>query len=449
MSLRLLHYSDIENAYDDAARIGRLAGVIESRRDDRTLVVGTGDNTAPGVLALETEGRHALEFFDAIAPDAETFGNHDFDFGPAKTRDIVADSPQPWLSANVYEPDGERRFADVSASLVVERDGTRVGLFGLTDPKTPSMCPAAGDLVFADPIEAASETVADLRSRGVDHVVVLSHLGDGDDELARAVDVDAILGGHLHSERCDFVDGTLLTRPGANGGVLWEVELGEEAATATRHDVTEAPVDDSVADRLRARMDATGLSDVVAHVSNPVMRNREHRYDGECRIGNLVADAYRFVTDADVAFTNTGGLRDGPPLSGDVTVADLVGLSPFAGILQTAEVSGGDLRALVECAATPPERLAHKRWFGHVSGLEVVWDREAMELVELTHRGEPVDTEATYTLATNGFVVDTEQFPAPTPDDVVADHGVQYDAIVAYARQCGLDVELDGRLRDV
>ncbi|SEO93978.1 5'-nucleotidase, C-terminal domain [Halogranum amylolyticum] len=449
MTLRLLHYSDLENAYDDPTRIGRLAATIDARRDDRTLVVGTGDDTAPGVLALETEGRQALEFFDAVAPDAETFGNHDFDFGPANTRDVVADSPQPWLSANVYEPDGERRFADAAPGLVIERDGTSVGLLGLTDPKTPAMCPPAADLVFADPVAAARETVADLRARGVDHVVVLSHLGRGDDELARTVDVDVILGGHLHSERRDRVAGTLLTRPGPNGAVLWEVELDETGATATRHDVTETTVDAAVADRLRTLMDATGLSEVVAVASDPIVRDRERRFGGECRVGNLVADAYRWVTDADVAFTNTGGLRDGPSLDGEVTVADLVGLSPFAGRLRTAEVRGDDLRALVERAATLSADLDGKRWFGHVSGLAVVWDREAMELVELTHEGDPVDPAATYTLATNGFVVGAEQFPAPTREDVVADHGVQYDAIVAYARERGLDVELDGRLQDI
>jgi 2',3'-cyclic-nucleotide 2'-phosphodiesterase (5'-nucleotidase family) len=40
-------------------------------------VVGTGDNTAPGVLSLATEGRAALPFFEAVEPDADTFGNHD------------------------------------------------------------------------------------------------------------------------------------------------------------------------------------------------------------------------------------------------------------------------------------------------------------------------------------------------------------------------------------
>jgi 2',3'-cyclic-nucleotide 2'-phosphodiesterase (5'-nucleotidase family) len=64
-------------------------------------VAGTGDDTSPGVLALATEGRQSLSFFEAVEPDVETFGNHDFDYGPDATRAIVSASPQTWVSANV------------------------------------------------------------------------------------------------------------------------------------------------------------------------------------------------------------------------------------------------------------------------------------------------------------------------------------------------------------
>ena len=107
----LLHYADIENAYDDPERIGRLAGLIDQLRDDGTVVCGAGDNTAPGVLSLVTRGRQALDFYDAVGPDAEVFGNHDFDYGIEATRELVRDSPQPWLGANVFE-DGERFATD-------------------------------------------------------------------------------------------------------------------------------------------------------------------------------------------------------------------------------------------------------------------------------------------------------------------------------------------------
>ncbi|WP_435153792.1 5'-nucleotidase C-terminal domain-containing protein [Haladaptatus sp. DFWS20] len=112
MAPRLIYYSDIENAYDYPDRIGRLAGTIGSLRGEDEIVVGTGDNTAPGVLAEQYDGRQALDFFRAVEPAAETFGNHNFNFGLAATRELVADSPQPWICANVYDDDN--RFAGVS-----------------------------------------------------------------------------------------------------------------------------------------------------------------------------------------------------------------------------------------------------------------------------------------------------------------------------------------------
>ena len=59
MSPRLLQYSDLEGVYDDPDRLARLVGLLAARRDDRTLVVGTGDNTGPGVLSLVERGRQA------------------------------------------------------------------------------------------------------------------------------------------------------------------------------------------------------------------------------------------------------------------------------------------------------------------------------------------------------------------------------------------------------
>ena len=94
MSLRLLHYADLENAYDDPGRIGRLAGLIDNLRDEKTIVCGSGDNTGPGVLSLLTQRRQSLDFFHAVEPDVETFGNHEFDHGTDALLEVVSDSPQ-------------------------------------------------------------------------------------------------------------------------------------------------------------------------------------------------------------------------------------------------------------------------------------------------------------------------------------------------------------------
>ena len=450
MTLRVLHYSDIENAYDDPERVGQLAGTIEARRDDRTVVVGTGDNTAPGVLALQTEGRQALDLFRAIEPDLETFGNHDFDFGPGPLRDLVADAPQRWVCANAHEADGEGRFAGADPTAVIERGGARVGFVGVIDPDTPAISGVETSLATTDPVTAVREHLPRLRERA-DHVVVLAHLrAESERAIARLDGVDALLGGHVHEERCDRIDGTLCLRPGANGRVVWEVELGKRA-TATRHAVADGRIDESVAAALRDRMAETGLTEVVGTVAEPIVRERRRRYGGECRIANLVTDAYRWATGADAGFVQTGGVRDGPPLSGEVTAADLVGVSPFGGSVRVVALSGDELRELVAHSFAPEEieRSHWRQWFGHFSGLRVRYHREEEEIREVRIGGDRPDPDAEYALATNAYAVETEFGPL-SPDRVVHEWGrPQYEAIVEYVRKEGLDVELDGRLSAV
>jgi len=148
MSIRLLHYSDIENACDDPVRMGRLAGTIQSIRGEDTVVAGTGDNTAPGVLAHYYEGYQALAFFQAVSTDVETVGNHDFDFGTAPILDVVSKSPQEWVVANVYESESEggAPFAGLDGTTVLHRDGRRVGFVGVVDPATPRIAVGASEL---------------------------------------------------------------------------------------------------------------------------------------------------------------------------------------------------------------------------------------------------------------------------------------------------------------
>ncbi|WP_327052337.1 bifunctional metallophosphatase/5'-nucleotidase [Halomicrococcus gelatinilyticus] len=448
MSLRILHYSDVENAYDDPDRIGRLAGALDGLDGEDALVVGTGDNTSPGVLALATEGRQALDFFDAVDPDVATFGNHDFDHGPAPTRAIVADSPQTWVTANV-RADGERfAAAETRRTAVVRADGTSVGFTGVTTPRTTSLTPEATGLTFADPVTAATDAVADLRERGVDHVVVLSHLGRGDDDLARAVDADVVLGGHVPTGRIDRVDGTLVTRPGDGGEAVVEVDLG--VGTATRHETATAPRDDAVARALDERMAAAGLDEVVARVDDPLVRTEATLFGGESRVGNFVADAYRWATGADVALQNSGGIRSGDPVEGTVTVADLVSLLPFEEPVAVAELSGTELRRAFEQAVDPSLGFAEEGWFhAHVSGAELAWNPETGDVDTLRVDGDPLDPAATYTLATSDYVLHTDdEFPAIEESQRVSTGRVQYETLVEYARETGIDPSVEDRIAE-
>ena len=473
MTARLLHYSDVENAFDDPERIGRLAGLLTGLDGDDAVVVGSGDNTAPGVLSLVTEGRHSLSFFEAVDADFDTFGNHDFDYGPAVTRELVADSPQTWLTANVEEEtpttatdggaddqqavgvgDAERFASEHTEPWVVrDVDGVSVGFFGVTTPATNSINPNATDVAFADPIAAGERAAAACRDAGAECVVAVSHLGTEDDALAVAADVDVVLGGHVHSEKVERVDDAVLLRPGVNGRIAYEVALdvdddGEVTVDVTRHEAASADVHEGVAEAMREAMARADLNEVVAYVEDPIERTQAAAFRGESRIGNFVADAYRWATGADVALQNSGGVREGDPLEGDVTIADVMSVVPFQEPVAVAELTGAELKQTITQAHGANLSFGEPDWWhAHLSGATVVWDRERDEIIALRVDGELVDDDATYTLATTDYLFHTEhEFPVLDESHRVDLGDVQYKVLAAYARENGLDPQLEGRV---
>lgn len=452
VSLTVLGYSDLEGVYDDPGRVARLAGFLRERRDDATLVVGAGDDTALGVAAtvsthgdvdLPIPGGRAIAapFFETVAPDAETFGNHDLDHGPAPTRDLVQTVPAAWTCANLHDDRGLfGRDEGVEPTRVVETAAGRVGVFGVTTEQLPRIAPMASDLTVDDPVAVARELAAALRER-TDYVVGLSHCGGQDLDVAAAADADLVLGGHRHEQHAGTYDGTLLVRTGGSGVV--EVTLSD--ATYTFHDGTDAEPVASLRDVYREVRAALGLSEVVAELDEPISRDRATLTGGECRIGNFAADAFRAATGADVGVMHAGSLREGPPLDGDVTAGDVVSVSPFGTDLVTLELPGAALRDALVAAADREDG----RWFLHVSGCELVWDHATGAFRELRVGGEPLDLDRAYTLAIPEYFVVYDGLPTLTADRVVAHHGLEYDRLVDHARNGGLAVGIEGRVTRV
>jgi 2',3'-cyclic-nucleotide 2'-phosphodiesterase (5'-nucleotidase family) len=445
--VHLLHYADLETAIDDPEQCARLAGALAANRQEETLVLGAGDNTAPGALSLATEGAGALEFFRAVDPDADTFGNHDFDFGPERARELAEQAPQHWLCANAVVDGGRFADAQTQPSRLVDA-GASVGLIGVAHPRTAEINPAAGEIEFLDPVPVVREHAERLRERGAEYVVVVSHCGYNDEEIARETDVDAVLGGHVHDVFTEVIDGTAVVRAGRAGESFSAVTLGDDPEI-TIHEVDDEHVDQDLAARLRERMAEHGLDEVVATVEEPIERSEAAATTAESRIGNVVVDALRWKSGADVALSPPGAMRAGDPLVGEVTVADLVSLTPYDDDLVVVELPGDRLReAFVAVPFGYHDDGYPDRHCSHVSGATVVWDDEAGELLNATVGGDPIDSEETYTVGTASYIVETDHVNAAFgPEDAVSRHGLAREAIVEYAREEGLNPSLEGRIR--
>ena len=474
---RLVHYSDIENVFDTPERAARLAGRIRELSGPDAAVVATGDTTAPGVLSLVATGRQILDFYAATDTLLDTFGNHEFDYGPDPLRSLIRDATATFVSANVRDESGEPfGRAEGAVPWTIRRvGGAAVGFVGVTDPATHSLNPMAAELSFDDPVVSVRDALAELREAaaqagdGIDHTVVLSHLGAGDDDLARALDVDAVLGGHVHSRRNDVVAGTRIVRPGVNGETVAEVEFGPTAGVddagddagalatdgssgpppaATLHEPDGADPAPGLEASLAERMAAADLGEVVDVVDEPVERTGAVVHGGECRVGNFVADAFRWVHDADVGLSNAGGLRQGDPWDGEVTKADLISLIPFEEPVALASVTGAELHDVFREMGAPEVDFGEADWWhGHVSNARVVWDDEAELILEATVGGEPIDPEARYTVAVSEYLLHSEhEFPTLAQRHRVDEADIQYEVLAAYAREHGIAPEIEGRI---
>lgn len=447
MPLRFLHFADVESAYDEPERLARLAGLIEERRDGRTIVTGGGDNTGPSVLSLLTDGCQAVDFFERVRPHTDTLGNHDFDFGIDTARSIIETSPQQWLAANLRR-DGDVFAADcgVEPATTVEVDGCRVGMIGVVPETLPAMNRRASTLTASDPGAAIEAWTPRLRERGADRVAVVSHVGDEQALLASlSVDVDVVLGGHSHDPLATVVGDTPVTRPGQGGTHLVEVILGEQPRVH-RLPVADAPINEGVREAMDRHLEAAGLAEPVARTDEAIRRTREVEARGESRVGNLVADAYRWRGGADVGLLAARAIRDGEPLVGELTRHDLVSLVPFDDLLVSISIPGE--RLLWALSELDHRRVPGSRdWYlGHVSGARLEWDDDR-RLVAATVAGEPVDPAGTYRVTTSKYFVETDHiFESFDDADVVDCHGPQYEAVVEYARARGVDPSVDGRI---
>lgn len=155
------------------------------------------------------QGELEVKMMNLMKYDAMTIGNHEFDFGLENMARLFRLADFPVVCAN-YEVAGTPLEGLVKPYVVLEREGVRIGVFGLsTRLEGLVQADKCAGVVYRDPIPVAREVVKQLRGEEhCDVVICLSHLGlygsglgDAGDEVlaAQTEGIDLILGGHSHT----------------------------------------------------------------------------------------------------------------------------------------------------------------------------------------------------------------------------------------------------------
>src|SRR5436305_3649898 len=187
------HESKTAPAYGGLPLIAGYLNVLRANHG-RVIVVDSGDLFQGTLESNFFEGEPVVKGYNALGYDAAAVGNHEFDYGPVgpdsvarlpgedplgALKKITKEAKFPFLSANLTEKATGKTPSWAKRYIIVEANGARVGIIGLSTPDTPNTTMAANValLNFGDPVAATVSAAKELRAAGVDAIVVIAHMG--------------------------------------------------------------------------------------------------------------------------------------------------------------------------------------------------------------------------------------------------------------------------------
>ena len=440
----------------------RLAGFIKHARQRAIteqmpfLLLDAGDSFQGTLYFSCFKGQANAALLNQLGVDAMVVGNHELDTGNTPLANFLRQIRFPLLAAN-WDLAGEaedkptrmqnhplmvswQNPAHPKPYIVKWMNDVPVAVFGLVLENMADIAAPDGDSRFLPVVETAKSVIAQIHAAGIEHIILLSHLGyPRDCQLAQEVDgISLIVGGHTHTLQGDFsavgladehpygerFNQTLVLQAGYNslmvglaniallsGGQMRIEEGGnvlltsDDAKLQSQHGEPLFPLQQRTIRRFLRQQPQITMIQPDAAMERIIARNyrsKLHRYAsdqvvslprglrhvripderGGSQVAPLVAEAMLFQAremgvGVDVAIFNAGGARISLP-PGPVSAAELAGrLLPFASTISHFDVRGGQLRQALEGAIVNALELGGSGSFPYPADLRYSYQASA------------------------------------------------------------------------
>lgn len=498
VSAQLLGLNDFHGQINTYKKVGdKMAGGAEylaaylkkheAENPENTLLVHAGDAvgaSSPASALLQDEP--TIEIFNKLGFDVGTLGNHEFDEGVQEMKRLIfggkheatgdfAGAKFDYVAANVVDEFTKKPILD--PYVIKEVEGVPVGFIGVVTTETPSIVIPSGvaGVKFTDETEAINKYAAELKELGVEAIVVLAHKPaisntDGTGASGELIDmiekmddeVDIVYAGHNHKYTNAVVDRKLVVQSYSSGTAFSDIDLlinwktgdivkkSAEIVNTVHEGITpDAEIKamvDAAYNKVKDKLDAV-IGKTTAEISKEM---NEH---GESAMGNLIADSMTAQTGTQLAFMNSGGVRDSVN-AGDITWGELFNVQPFGNDLVTMELTGQQVYDLLNQQwSTGAAKILQ------VSGLTVKYTSKAgtdgkvsgqVKEVKLAD-GKDLDKAATYTVTVNNFMATGgDGFTVLKDGKKPTVNITDLDALINYVKKAGtVEAKIEGRVTKV
>ncbi len=375
------------------------------------ILVDAGDAIQGDVIGTVSRGSYLVDIMNEAGYDLCVFGNHEFDYGMDRLSELLGKADAQYLNATITYSGSRGNLLSDTVPYVIEDFGyLKVAFIGVSTPETltkstPRYFMEDGEFVyhFAAGEELYSTVqgyIDEVKAQGADVVILITHLGieEGSepnrsyDLIANITGADAVIDAHSHS----VVEGELvkdksgknvvLTQTGTKLANIGKMTIGVDGSVKTEliSDYEKDAAFTAYIDSIKAEYE-NALNAIVAHsdvelaiadeTGARMVRNQE------TAIGDLCADAYRYVSGADIAFVNGGGIRAAIH-KGDLSTANMISVHPFGNMLCMCYATGQEILDALELGSMNTvlphsqdgKALGESGGFLQVSGLKYTID---------------------------------------------------------------------------
>ena len=390
----ILYTNDVHTYIDKQApelTYAAIAALKQSYQNagKKVLLVDAGDHVQGTAYGSMDQGASIIELMNAAGYDAATPGNHEFDYGMDRAKELMRDADFPYLSCNWVDLRTNLRV--LPEIKVFVRGGVRIAFVGITTPETftkstPAyfMNKAQTKYIYdilggedGQKLYSAVQKAVDKAKCLADVVIGLGHLGvdpssspwTSEEVIAHTTGFDAFIDGHSHTvmENKQVADASgrlvTLTQTGSYFANVGEMTIAPDGTISTRlvssydqEDVAVAAeqaawvntVDDMLGEKI-------AVADTKFYITDPATGKRRIR-SGETNLGDFVADGiYTYFNEVeqlhcDIAIMNGGGIRT-DVAAGDWTFKTCKQVSPFGNVACLMSVTGKQIQDALEFAA--------------------------------------------------------------------------------------------------
>ena len=390
----ILYTNDVHTYIDKQApelTYAAIAALKQSYQNagKKVLLVDAGDHVQGTAYGSMDQGASIIELMNAVGYDAATPGNHEFDYGMDRAKELMRDADFPYLSCNWVDLRTNLRV--LPEIKVFVRGGVRIAFVGITTPETftkstPAyfMNKAQTKYIYdilggedGQKLYSAVQKAVDKAKCLADVVIGLGHLGvdpssspwTSEEVIAHTTGFDAFIDGHSHTvmENKQVADASgrlvTLTQTGSYFANVGEMTIAPDGTISTRLVSTYDQEDVAVAAEQAAWVSSVdemlgekiAVADTKFYITDPATGKRRIR-SGETNLGDFVADGiYTYFNEVeqlhcDIAIMNGGGIRSDED-AGYWTFKTCKQISPFGNVACLMSVTGKQIQDALEFAA--------------------------------------------------------------------------------------------------